>query len=137
MKCDRIIDGLKDEDASSPSWNTMVTMSFPMCLFLSTCQKGQTKDEGKNSNLTSVVKNSCVTEMIFTSVLIDFVTTSHLNSRPFWSWAVCNCGSVPNKTLCFNEFNAFCCGLHLEPCIFYFFTLFSRLAILKYAKYTY
>lgn len=38
VKCDRIIDGLKDDGASSPSWNTMVTMSFPMCLFLSTFQ---------------------------------------------------------------------------------------------------
>ena len=36
MKCDRIMDGLKEGEASSPSWNTMVTMSFPMCLFLST-----------------------------------------------------------------------------------------------------
>lgn len=43
VKCDRIIDGLKDDDASSPSWNTMVTMSFPMCLFLSTCQRRHTK----------------------------------------------------------------------------------------------
>lgn len=57
VKCDRIIDGLKDDEASSPSWNTMVTMSFPMCLFLSTCQRGETKltyDEGKKTMATSV-----------------------------------------------------------------------------------
>ncbi len=37
VKWERIIEGLKDGEASSPSWNTMVTMSFPICLFLSTC----------------------------------------------------------------------------------------------------
>ncbi len=47
VKCDRIIDGLKDDDASSPSWKTMVTMSFPMCLFLSTCKKGKTPKRHK------------------------------------------------------------------------------------------
>lgn len=44
MKCERIIEGLKDDDASSPSWNTMVTMSFPMCLFLSTLERGEGKE---------------------------------------------------------------------------------------------
>lgn len=31
-------------------------MSFPMCLFLSTCQRGQTKDKEKNKNLSTVVR---------------------------------------------------------------------------------
>lgn len=47
VKWERIMDGLNAGEDSSPSWNMIVTMSFPICRFLSTWKKKRKRKKEK------------------------------------------------------------------------------------------
>lgn len=58
VKWERIIEGLKAGEDSSPSWNTMVTISFPMWRFLSTCEEHKRRGEKRCSGRHTQAKRA-------------------------------------------------------------------------------